>query len=179
MTIGDVLAVIAAVLTVGAALTATSVLLALALPERTRRVQQALTDSPKRCLARGLGVLLAVALLAGALGHHHAGPMRLLALLLWTGLGALAALGSAGIARLLGERILQAGMDLPLFAALARGAGLVVLASVLPVVGWFFSAPVTLLLALGGGTAAFGQPQTAAPSGTALAVRAEQSEATA
>ena len=179
MTIGDVLAVIAAVLTLGTTLTATIVLLALAFPARTCRAQQALTASPGRCLARGAGVLLAMLLVAGTLGRHPAGPIRLLSWTLWAGLGALAALGSAGIARLLGERISQTGAVLSPFSALARGAGLSVLAGALPFIGWLFVAPATVLLALGCGTAALERPKSVTPVEHLITVYTDQSEAVA
>ena len=154
MTIGDVLAVIALVLTLAAGWTATLLLAALAFPERVRRCGEAITASTGLCLARGAGMLILSAVIAGRLGHHAAGPVRLIAGAFWGGVGLVAALGSAGIARLLGGRIRQIGTDMTPFAALTRGTALYVLAGLLPVVGWFLITPLTAMISLGAAFAA-------------------------
>lgn len=177
MTIGDVLAVIAAVTAVGASWGATLLLAALAFPARARRAQQRLETAPGRCLGRGLGVLVVVGSLALGLAQSHAGPIRIVAGALCAGLVAVAALGGAGIVRLLGERIESAGGMTP-FAALTRGAFLFVTAGFLPIIGWFVVAPVALLMALGAGSAVLRgpvrarQPLPAASSVTAAPVLA-------
>lgn len=154
MTIGDVLAAIAAIFAIGATWAAAILLVALAFPARAERAQEKLVSSPGASLARGLGVTVLFLLVAGALGRHPVGPVRLIAALLWAGLGLLTALGSAGIARLLGERIQAAGSSLPPFAALTRGTIVYVIAGFLPVIGWFLLAPIALLLSVGSAAAA-------------------------
>lgn len=153
MTIGDVLAVIAAVFVVGATWVATLLLTSLAFPARVARAQQTIVSGPGASLARGLGVAFVLGILAATFWKYP-GPARLLGGLLLASLGALAAVGSAGIARLVGERIQAVGSHMNPFAMLTRGTILYVAAGFLPVIGWFLVAPVALLLSLGGGAAA-------------------------
>lgn len=152
MTIGDVLAAIAAVCGVGATWAATVLLTALAFPARAERAQGALLLSPGACLGRGAGAALLGTLAVLVLNHSPLG--KLLSVLVVACLAALAALGSAGIVRLLGERIQTTGTSLSPFAALTRGTALYVVAGFLPVVGWFLIVPLALLLSVGSGVAA-------------------------
>ncbi|MBV9851403.1 MAG: hypothetical protein JO250_17170 [Armatimonadetes bacterium] len=150
MTIGDVLAAMGVLAAVGVGWAAALLLAALAFPERVRRAAEATVAAPGACLARGLGIFVATGVVAGALYHSPAGPVRLLGGALWAGLGLMAALGSAGIARLLGGRIQGVGTHMTPFAALTRGTALYVLAGYLPILGWFLIAPLALLFSLGG-----------------------------
>ena len=154
MTIGDVLAAMGAVFLVGAGWAATLLLVALAFPERVRRAGEATVAAPGVCLARGAGIAP-----HGRRVRRHARPSGGGAgaagrVALWAGLGLAAALGSAGIVSILGERIREVGTEMPPFAALTRGTALYVLAGLLPVVGWFLITPLALLLSLGGAFAA-------------------------
>lgn len=164
MTIGDVLAVVAAVVAVGLCWAATLLLTALAFPERARRAGEAVTSAPGRCLARGAGVFFVVGVLAFALMHSPAGPVRLVGDVAWGVLALFAAVGSAGIARLLGERVQAVGTHMTPFAALTRGTALYVLAGFLPVVGWFLIVPLALLFSLGGAVAALRPARRATPT---------------
>ena len=153
MTIGDVLAVIAGLLTVGAAWAATILIVALAFPARVAAAQDKLTASPGACLARGLGTTLVGGLLAALFWGAAAGGHRLLAGVVLGGLGLLAALGSAAMVRLLGERIDAMGSPMTPFASLTRASLLYATAGFLPVIGWFVLLPVALFLAVGSGVA--------------------------
>lgn len=164
MTIGDVLAVVAALAAVGIGWAATVLMVALAFPERARRAGEAIAGAPGVSLARGAGLFVAVAFVAGTLIHHAAGPVRLIGFALWAGLGLFAAVGSAGIARLLGERIQGVGTHMRPFAALTRGAALYVAAGFLPIIGWFLVAPLALLFSLGGAFAALRPIRPARPA---------------
>lgn len=153
MTIGDILAVIAAVLLVGASWAATILTIALAFPGRVAAAQAKLTAAPGVCLVRGLAVFLVSAVLAVALSKAAAGPVRGLALLLLGGLGVVAALGSAAVVRLLGTRIEALGSPMTPFASLTRASVLYVAAGFLPVIGWGVILPAALLLSVGSGVA--------------------------
>jgi len=157
MTIGDILAVIAAVLLVGASWAATILTIALAFPARVAAAQAKLTAAPGVCLVRGLAVLLVSAVLAIALSKAAAGPVRGLALLLLGGLGVVAALGSAAVVRLLGARIDALGSPMTPFASLTRASVLYVAAGFLPVIGWGVVLPAALLLSVGSGVAVLGR----------------------
>lgn len=159
MTIGDILAVIAAVLLVGASWAATILTIALAFPARVAAAQAKLTAVPGVCLVRGLAVLLVSAVLAIALSKAAAGPVRGLALLLLGGLGVVAALGSAAVVRLLGARIDALGSPMTPFASLTRASVLYVAAGFLPVIGWGVVLPAALLLSVGSGVAVLGRAE--------------------
>jgi hypothetical protein len=149
MTIGDVLAAVAAIFALGATWAATLLLVALAFPARVRQIQERLVSSPGACLARGLGIVLLFLIIDVPLSQHPAGPLKLLSYILLAGLGTFAALGSAGIARLVGERIQGVGASMSPFASLTRGTILYVIAGFLPIIGWLFVTPIALLLSLG------------------------------
>lgn len=59
------------------------------------------------------------------------------------------ALGMAGMARLLGERIQQWGGHHSAIGGLLRGAAVLSLAIFMPLVGWFIVLPVTLVIGVG------------------------------
>lgn len=151
MTIGDILAVIGALVLVAASWAATLLVIALACPRQMARAQERIETRPGRCFGQGLLTLTIVGLVAVALGQSHAGPLRLVAGALWAGMAAVAALGTAGIANMLGQRIQETGTQMPPFASLTRGAFLVVTAGFLPIVGWFLVLPVVTLISLGSG----------------------------
>ena len=149
MTIGDVLAVIAAVLLVGSAWAATILVVALAFPARVARAGAKLTAAPGRCAGRGFGVMLAVGLLAAVSVRTGRGRSSCWRLLILGAAGVVAALGSAAMVRLLGERIDAMGSPMAPFASLTRASVLYVAAGFLPVIGWFFVLPAALLLSVG------------------------------
>lgn len=164
MTIGDILAVIAAVLLVGASWAATILMIALAFPARVAAAQAKLTAAPGVCVGRGLAVLLVSLALAIALSKAAAGPVRGLALLILGGIGVVAALGSAAVVRLLGARIDALGSPMTPFASLTRASVLYVAAGFLPVIGWGVVLPAALLLSVGSGIAVlFGARPQARP----------------
>ena len=78
----------------------------------------------------------------------------LIGLILVGAFSAYAAVGSAGIARIAGDRMGQIGTQLTPFAATTRGVALYVLAGYTPIVGWFCAAPAALVLSVGAGIAA-------------------------
>ena len=165
MTIGDILAVIAAVLLVGASWVAMILTVALAFPARVAAAQAKLTAAPGVCLARGLAVVLISAVLAIVLSKAAAGPVRGLALLILGGLGVVAALGSAAVVRLLGARIDALGSPMTPFASLTRASVLYVATGFLPVIGWGVVLPAALLLSVGSGVAVlFGTQPKARPA---------------
>ncbi len=154
MTLGDILAVTAGLMLTGAAWTATILLFALAFPGRTAAAQAKLTVSPGRCLMVGLGTTAVAGLLAAICFGAAAGPVKLVAGLIAAGIGMTAALGSAGMIQLLGERITHLGTPMTPFASLTRASVLYVLAGFLPVIGWFVVLPAALCLAVGSGVLA-------------------------
>lgn len=154
MTIGDILAVIAAILAVAATWAAAILALGLLFSAKVEAVRELLTVAPGRVFLRGLLTTVAVALVAMVVNSSHSGPTRILAGALWCGLLILSAIGSAGIARLLAERIEAAGSNAAGFPVLVRATALYVAAGFLPVVGWFVITPLALLFSVGAASAA-------------------------
>lgn len=153
MTIGDILAVIAALMLLAATWGATILLTAMLFPQRVERSREELMAHPGRCFWRGTGVTAVIALLAvSTLGHP--GPFRLISLLLWGTLAGFGAIGGAAIARIVSLRIGGEGSELTPFARLTRSVALSVGAGFLPVIGWFVIAPAALLLSAGAAVSA-------------------------
>jgi len=61
-------------------------------------------------------------------------------------------LGTAGICHIAARRVTEGYPGLAPFAALSRAAAILVTASMLPVVGWLFIAPLIVFVSLGAGT---------------------------
>src|SRR3569833_651294 len=76
MTIGDILAVIAAVLLAGASWGATLIMTALLFPAAVHRAEERITTKPGACIGLGIGTILAVTIVA--VTFHAAGPLRLI-----------------------------------------------------------------------------------------------------
>ena len=152
MTIGDILAVIAAILLTGAAWGAT-VLLTLALfPGRVQHARETLLTRPAVCGWRGAAIVLILGVFTVRL-MSVPGPARLIALIIAGFLIAAAAVGGAAIVRSVSDRIATEGSDMTVFARLTRATTLFVLAGFLPVVGWFVVVPAVLVVAVGAATA--------------------------
>ena len=149
MTIGDILAVIAAVVLAGASWGATLIMTALLFPAAVSRAEEQITNKPGACIGRGIAAILAVTLFAAL--FHAAGPLRLISGALWCALVLTAALGSSAIVRLMGERIGGIGSEMTPFARLTRASALYVGAGFVPVAGWFLLTPIAAIAAVGAG----------------------------
>jgi hypothetical protein len=154
MIIGDVLGTTFLVLAVCVSLWALLVGIALVFRESAASARGRLEARPGHALA--VGAL--VGLVAGGLGTVFAnlpnGLVKLIGWALLLGLTALAALGGGGMALLVGARIQDASPRLSPFGALGRGAGLLIAAGLVPLLGWFLVVPLSLLAALGAGASA-------------------------
>jgi hypothetical protein len=158
MTIGDILAVIAAIMTIAAGWGATVLLAALFFPQRTARARKALVERPKLSTARGAGLTLAGGFLAVAL-LNMPGPMKLVGGAVCALMAIVAAIGSAAIVTVVSERIQGMGTHMHPFHALTRGTTLYIASGLLPIVGWFFLAPVALILSVGAGWVGLRMPK--------------------
>jgi len=159
MTLGDILAALAAIFIVGASWAASVLLVALAFPRPVARAETALRETPGRCAGVGSAVVLVCGLLAILLINVAPGPLKLLGAVLLGGLGFLAALGSGAIVRLVAGRIDDLGSPLSPFGSLTRAAVLYVAAGFLPILGWFFLIPAAVLFSVGCGLEALRQPK--------------------
>ncbi len=141
----QVLSLLLLIALAGAALIACGALADLLLPRLIARSGAILLAAPRRTMAVGLVNALFFGVLVAALGSG--GELaRLLSLLMLTVALALATVGVTAIARIVGDRLRPAAGP---YQRLASGFGLLVGASLLPVVGWVAVAGLTLIAGLG------------------------------
>ena len=164
MTIGDVLAVVAGVLAVGATLWAAIIAFALLFADRTTQAAGLLEQKPASVLRTGTLVLIVAGVVGLILINQPIGLIKLVGWVMLAGLFALALLGSAGLARVVGERVRTGERRVGPFVGLCRGAGFVVAAGFLPLVGWFALFPVALVASLGASVIALRTNEATLPS---------------
>lgn len=151
MTLGDVLAAVALVVTTGFAAYCAMVLSALLFSTRTVRAARQLELYPWKCFLMGLFIGVPWALIGIAVFQIPNPLSRVIGALILMSELIIAAAGSGGMARLVAERVRKdSQVDAPL-VAISLGSLFVVGAALLPVVGWLFLGPVLVLSSLGAG----------------------------
>lgn len=153
MSLAQVQAAVALVVALIASWSGLLVAVATALPAHTDRAESALLRSAKRCFLGGVGVLL-ISVLGITLLSVPNPLMKLLGQLLLLGGSAALAIGSAGLAQLMGMRIAEMSGARTRFGALVRGSVAFSLGAFFPYIGWFVLAPIAALCAAGAGIAA-------------------------
>ena len=150
----DALGLLLVVSVSGVGLTALLATLWLLLPGPVARSQQVLETAPWRAFWLGLATLvlsLALAALLGTLSQAVIPPVAaaliVLVLLILGGLIILAALGLAGLVALLRARMGAAAS----LVGMAQASGVLCLAALTPIVGWWVFAPLAVITALGAG----------------------------
>jgi hypothetical protein len=154
MTFGDVLAVVAGLIGVCISAWTTLVFFSLFFPARADQAAHSIQMSPSKMGLRGFGIVLVMAVFAIALFKLHNPMPTLLAWTILLALLSLAALGGSGLTLLAAARVHDREPQLSAYAALMRGAALVVVPGLLPVFGWFLVAPMMLFVGVGAGTRA-------------------------
>ncbi|MDF2439266.1 MAG: hypothetical protein JWN98_250 [Abditibacteriota bacterium] len=157
MTIGDVLAVVFFVIGLWISTWALLVGMALLFPARAASGQSVLAHHPWRALLTGALAVATVGLVAIVLINQLNGMGKLLG---WAGLAALlgiAALGASGLSLLLGERVAQQRPESSRWSTLVRGAALLVVSGIVPLLGWFVILPLSIVASLGAGCLAIGK----------------------
>lgn len=130
------------------------VALNLLLPNVTGRAAEKVSDGPFKTFAIGAVITAGLALLILVTAEAGAGPVRALAWLCGLcGLG-LIVIGSAGMSRLLGQRLALWSDPVSRLKNLLRGAVVYELAGIMPVVGWFLFLPLMVILSIGAAVAA-------------------------
>jgi hypothetical protein len=154
MTIGDILAIVAAVVGICVSAWALMVTCGLMFPAKAETARQVLLSKPKACIGLGVGLALVPGFLGVVmLGSPHPG-LKLLGMLgILTVLGC-GALGGAGVSFVAGDRIQSMAPELSDYAVFVRGAGFLVVGSIFPIVGWFAFGPIALFAAVGSGARA-------------------------
>ncbi|MBS1723922.1 MAG: hypothetical protein JSS66_13325 [Armatimonadetes bacterium] len=158
MLIGDVLAVLSLVVTTGIALLCAMVLSALLFPERTTRAARQIESHPWKCVMSGLVVMVPVLLLCLALFQVPNPLARTAAVIVSLVVVLVAAAGSGGLARLVGQRIKRGHIDDQSLPEVAMGSALVIGTSLLPLAGWFLLAPLMLVCSFGAGVRTMRRP---------------------
>ncbi len=160
-TIGDSFSIVATL--GGIAVTAWSFKIACALlfPDRVETARLAVSTKTSAVVGMGFVSLLAgvFSFIVLALPNPFT---KLLGTLFLAGYFALVALGASGIAKLAAERLrdLKGGQS-NLFDSYAKAALYIVMAAMLPLLGWFLFAPLMILFAGGAGLMAVLKPVSA------------------
>lgn len=149
MTLALVQAMVAIILTMVATWTGLLVSIAFLLPRNAARSEQLISSEPWKCFFSGLG-MAAILVIGLALASAGLPIVKLFGFGLMMFVGAIVALGSAGVAQTIGKRGEPDGAA-PTFGMLIRGSLVYSLALGFPVVGWFVFAPLALTMAAGAG----------------------------
>ncbi len=122
------------------------------LPEKVEKAATYVKDSSRMCFVRGVGVMIAL-VVAFVLASVGIPANKLIGLLMIGVIGGVMALGSAGLALMIGKR-----SDLKdtssSFVQCLRGSLAFSLALGFPYIGWFVFAPIALMFAMGAGVTA-------------------------
>ncbi len=150
-TIGDSFSVVATLSGVAVTVWAFEIACALLFPARVEAARTAVSLKTGSCI--GMGFLSLVFGIVTFMILQIPNPLtKLLGTVLLSSYFALVAIGSSGIAKLAAERMaaLKGGAS-NLFDSYAKAALYLVIASMLPLLGWFFFAPLVLLIGGGAG----------------------------
>jgi hypothetical protein len=121
----------------------------LLLPRVAERAQTRLEQTPGRSFILGSIVSAALLLWIAITGRINFGPIRataFIAAIVGMGIGAI---GAAGMARLLGQRLAQLTGPNSELTNLVRGALVYELACFFPIVGWFLFLPLVGIMLMG------------------------------
>ncbi len=154
MTIGDVFAIIASVIAICLSEWALFMGMALIFQSRSREASRVVQVRPWRSLGIGFGLMATIGAVSIAMLYT---PFPVVKLFGWVGimtLLAVASLGASGLAQMIAGRIQRIESGVSGFGSLARGAGILVVAGLVPVFGWFVFGPLVLLVSIGVGVQA-------------------------
>jgi len=160
MTIGDILAVIAAVIVVLWTLSSVSVVTTLIAVGRVSSAQKLLVEKPLFLIGRGAA--LVVLAIISIITFHQATfpPEKIISGLLLVALSVVGVCGSAVLISFIRERLKGTGAGSSTLHGLYCSALLCLGASLTPIIGWFLIAPSLLAVCLGAGTIVLKPTQT-------------------
>jgi hypothetical protein len=160
VTIGDSFSIVATLAGIGLTAWAFILMCALLFPARVAAARGTISLFSRK--AFGFGIL---ALFIGVLGFvalNVPNPLvKLIGTLILSSYFAFAAIGASGISRLAADRLQMLSPDLTLYQAFAKASSYIVLAALLPILGWFLFAPLFLVFAGGAGLVAVLNPSIA------------------
>lgn len=164
-TIGDVLAVVGIVVVTVLSLWALVMALSVLFGERTARARERLEHSPGKVTLLGAVMALVVGIIVAALLNQPAPPLKLIGWIIYLLILVIASIGFSGLATLVAQRLNQLEPSLTPYGALSRGALFCVLATLVPILGWFVVAPLMGFASVGAGMEAiFARAPAVAPS---------------
>jgi hypothetical protein len=152
MTIGDIMAIVAAVFAVIWTLSTSTVLIALIAPSRVQIGVNLLVSERKTIIKRGI-VLAVIALFSVTIFHLATAPLaKLILTVLIVTLGGFALYGSAVIATIISSRLTEGDAAIHKIRSLYYSALLCLIAAFAPIIGWLLIAPSLLVVSLGAGS---------------------------
>ena len=157
-TIGDSFSIVATLGGVAVTVWSFKIACALLFPDRVETARVAVSTKTGSSFGMGFLALLYGVFSFIVLSIPNPG-VKLIGMLMLAGYFALVAIGASGIAKLAAERLrdLKGGQS-NLFDSYAKASLYLVLAAMLPVLGWFIFAPLMILFAGGAGLMAVLKP---------------------
>lgn len=144
----DMTAILFVLLILGTAVPATFVGWWLLFPNIIHRAQSRLEQTPWKTFGMGLLVLVVLFIPIFILLALPFGPAKFLGWIMIGGALAISSIGSAGLAALIGVRLMPHG-NFSALGGFVRGAVILELAAFLPVTGWIFVWIPSLIFAMG------------------------------
>ncbi len=154
VTIGDVFSVVSLIFAICISTWALLLGSALLFRQRTDIAQQTIENRPWKSFFVGFALLLVVGTLGMGMVANPNPAVKLLGTFIVLGLLSIAAIGAAGLSQLIGARMQPMDPSLSAYRAIGRGAMIVVVAGLLPLVGWWVFTPIVLSVSLGAGLSA-------------------------
>ncbi|MBI1332420.1 MAG: hypothetical protein GC165_06035 [Armatimonadetes bacterium] len=161
VTIGDSFSIVATLAGLAVTLWAFLVACALLFPARVASARNAVSTHTSACIGTGFAAFLVGFFGIVVLQVPNPG-VKLFGMIMVSSYFAMVAIGSSGIAKLASERLRSLkGDHSNLFDSYAKSALYIVVAGMLPILGWFLFAPIFMLTAGGAGLLALLKPATA------------------
>ena len=154
VTIGDVFSVIAGILAICASAWALMLVMTLLFTQRTEAACREIEYRPWKAFFIGLAILIFFGTIALGMMGNPVPAMKLSGIVLTLVLLSIAAVGAGGLSLLAGRRMQPLDSSLSAYRAVGKGAAIIVVAALLPFVGWWVFTPIVLAVSLGSGIAA-------------------------
>lgn len=149
LVIGDVLAIVAAL--VGSAITVWALVMALSMlfVRRVEVAAESVERHPWGAALLGFGLIATVGLVGTTLAAVPMPLVKLMGLTILLVLSVLAMVGIGGLSHLISRRVRAYAPETTPYQALVKGSSLIVMAGFVPFVGWFLVGPVVIMTGLG------------------------------
>jgi cellobiose-specific phosphotransferase system component IIC len=151
ITIGDALTVIATITAICLSSWALILCVAYLFSSKALKSQQEIEQHPARSAAVGALIILTLGSASGVLMRIPLPIAKMIGAMGYFALIIIAAIGAAGLASLLAERMMKRDARISLTNAAGKAAALLIIACVMPFFGWFILAPVITTVCAGAG----------------------------